>query len=136
MDPLHNYDECVQIETARCDARAACKGTETFDASYPGFDKDTCIAYAKENCRTRKIGAAGTLWDQRDVESCVTAIGDLSCDDLIPRGIDETESLDACWFIDGIDTAAPNSDTDTETDTDTDTDADTDTNDSGEDAGD
>ena len=115
MDPLHNYDECVQIESARCQARADCQGTdEAFDQAYPDFDNDTCIAYAKEHCRTRKI--AGTGWDQRDVAKCVDTIRALKddCDALIPRGVDETEYVDACWFIDGIDSAPPE---DTETDT-------------------
>ena len=119
MDPLHNYNECVEIESARCDARTECQGNEVFDKSYPDFDGATCLAYAKEHCRTRKIGADQDLWNQRDVDDCATAILGLAenCDALIPRGIDETEDLGACWFIDGKDTAAPEPEPDTNSDT-------------------
>jgi hypothetical protein len=111
-DGLHNYDECVQIETARCDVRAECQEDEAFDAAYPKFDRATCIAYIKEHCRTRKI--AGKNWDQSDVNKCATAVTGLkdNCDALIPRGIDETEDLDECWFINGIEPVESDDDTD------------------------
>lgn len=100
MDPKPNYSECVEIETARCEVRDGCIGDPSFDKSYPVFDTATCLTYAKEHCRTRKIGGEG--WDQADVEACTTAIENLPCAALIPRGIDETESIagDPCWFID------------------------------------
>lgn len=121
MDPLHNYNECVEIESARCEARTECQGNEAFDQSYPDFDHDTCITYAKEHCRTRKID--GTNWEQGNVDACAAAITALSenCDALIPRGNDETEAIRECWFIDGLDTAEPEMDTvDTNSDPDTD----------------
>ena len=117
MDPLHNYDECVEIERARCEVRGQCQQTEdkAFNKSYPDFDVDTCLAYAKEHCRTRKI--AGDGWDQRDVEDCVNSINALRdhCDALIPRGHDETEDLADCWFIDGVDSEHPPEDTEEDT---------------------
>jgi hypothetical protein len=103
MDPTPDYNECVQIETARCDIRAECKGDEDFDKEYPKFDGKTCIAYAKEHCRTREIGGDYTV---EQLEACVTAIReDLTCDDLIPRGTDEIKkkNLWDCHFIDGRD---------------------------------
>ncbi len=98
MDPKPNYTECVEIETARCQVRDRCVGDPAFDESYPDFDEATCITYAKEHCRTRKIGGEG--WDQADVEHCVTAVKALPCVALVPRGIDETEKISECWFID------------------------------------
>ena len=103
MDPTHNYDECVEIETARCKVRDACKGNAEFDKSYKDFDVKTCIAYSKEHCRTRKI--EGDDWDQGDVDKCVAAIMSLEkdCSRLIPRGIDETEEIGQCNFIENGD---------------------------------
>jgi hypothetical protein len=109
-EPVYNYSECVQIETARCDVRDGCTGEEEFDHSYPGFDRDTCVAYSKEHCKTRKLGGEG--WDQDDVEACALSILDLSCDDLIPRGNDETEKLKDCWFIEN-ENSDPGEDTET-----------------------
>ena len=106
MDPKPNYDECVDIETARCEARDSCVGGKKFDKEYPDFDVETCIAYAKEHCRTRKIGGEG--WDEDDVKACVDAIKQINkknqrCGELMPRGVDETEDLDACEFIEAPD---------------------------------
>ena len=103
MDPRPNYDECVDIETARCNVREQCRSNEDFDDEYPDFDVDACIRYGKEHCRTRKI--AGEDWVQRDVEDCVTAILSLksTCDQLFPRGVDETESIGQCNFLDNTD---------------------------------
>lgn len=101
MDPTPDYEECVKIETARCDARDQCRGEESFDEAYPHFDVDTCVAYAKEHCRTRKISGDYT---PQQVDDCVAAIiEDVTCDDLIPRGVDETKDLWDCHFIDDRD---------------------------------
>jgi len=100
MDPLHEYDECVKIENARCDLRAACQGKDAaFDKHFPDFDRDTCIAYAREHCRTREIQGQG--WTKSDLNACVEAISDLApsgCSRLDPA-VDETESLEECAFI-------------------------------------
>ena len=103
MDPKPDYDECVQIETARCEVRKQCEDAEGFKDSYKRFNVDTCIAYSKEHCSTRKI--RGTDWDQGNVEACVEAILSLKydCSRLIPKGIDETESIGQCNFIDNGD---------------------------------
>lgn len=130
LDDLHNYDECVQIETARCDVRAECQGDEAFDDAYPDFDRATCVAYIKEHCRTRKL--AGKTWDQSDIDKCATAVSELedNCDALIPRGVDETEDLDECWFINGSEPVDSTDDTD---DTDEDgSDTSTDSSDAGD----
>ena len=99
MDPRPNYDECVQIETARCDVRETCIGNKAFDKAYPDFDRDTCVAYSKEHCRTRRI--TGEDWEQKDVDKCVKAILSLKqdCGRLIPKGEDETEDIGQCNFI-------------------------------------
>ncbi len=100
MDDLHNYHECVDIETARCDLRDECLRNDSPDVkkSYPDFDQDTCVAYAKEHCRTRKIGNDFDR-DQADIELCITAILAFPCAD-VRKGNDETETLEACAFID------------------------------------
>lgn len=101
MDATPDYSECVQIETARCDIREQCRGKKAFDEAYPKFDGDTCVAYAKEHCRTRKIEGDYT---EQQLEACVKAIReDLTCKDLIPRGVVETETLWDCAFIDDRD---------------------------------
>ncbi len=110
MDPIYNYNECVEIETARCNVREECKGDKTFDKSYPNFDVKSCISYAKEHCRTRKI--KGDNWDQKNVDSCSAAILQLKddCRTLTPKGVDETEELSECSFIEGNDTDSTASD--------------------------
>ena len=101
MDPTPDYDECVKIETARCDIRTDCMGRPAFDKAYPDFDGETCIAYAEEHCRTRRIKEG---YEPRQVERCAGSIRrDLTCADLIPRGVDETKDLCACAFISGKD---------------------------------
>ena len=72
-----------------------------FNKEYPGFDEKNCIAYAEEHCRTRKIGGDSRSWGQQDVEACVNAINGLSssCIKLTPRGVDETEDLPQCDFL-------------------------------------
>jgi hypothetical protein len=100
MDPTPDYDECVEIETARCDIREACLGDAAFDASYPKFDGATCVAYAKEHCRTRKIIGDYT---PRQLDACINAMQELTCQELIPRGVDETKTLWDCAFIDDRD---------------------------------
>ncbi len=103
MDPTPDYDECVEIETARCDIRSDCVGNKKFDEAYPKFDGDTCVAYAKEHCRTRKIEGD---YDPRQLERCVRSIRrDLTCSDLTPKGVDEIVEADlcACRFLTGRD---------------------------------
>ena len=104
MDSLHEYDECVEIETARCDLRNECKKTndEVFKEKFSGFDKDTCIAYAKEHCRTREIQGVESVAEE-DVTKCADAIVALApqrCAELDP-GVDETEEWleEECGFI-------------------------------------
>lgn len=109
MDSLHDYDECVEIETARCDLRDACKkaGDKEFEKNFSDFDKDTCIAYAKEHCRTREIKGDESEGEgavaQDDIKKCTDAIKAMApdrCDELDP-GVDETEKWleTECWFI-------------------------------------
>ncbi|MCP4674010.1 MAG: hypothetical protein GY854_00510 [Deltaproteobacteria bacterium] len=116
QDPLHEYKECKEIENARCELRKDCykAGNAEFRKEYKGFDYDTCIAYAREHCRTRKIGGgedevaeAKSDWNNSDVDDCVEAIGTIcpdQCKDL-DKSIDETESnkfpavAEVCWFI-------------------------------------
>jgi hypothetical protein len=118
MDPRPNYDECVQIETARCRVRGECQGIDEFDNAYGGFDVDTCISYSKEHCRTRRLN--GVNWTQKDVDACVDAILSLKndCTRLLPKGIDETEKIGQCNFIDNgdaglIDLSTESDDSDT-----------------------
>ena len=128
MDPLKNYDACIEIETARCEKRHSCRDNETFQSRFDDFDKETCIAYIKEHCRTREIQGEG--WDDRDVERCAQAIrDDVACDQLDP-GVDETQEYleDACWFIEAEeDDERTDTSTDTSTDTQSGDDASTDT---------
>ena len=116
QDPLHEYKECKEIENARCALRRDCykAGNTEFRKEYKGFDYDTCVAYAREHCRTRKIGGGEEVdiedngeWNNTDVDKCVEAIGALypaQCKDL-DKSIDETESdkfptvAEVCWFI-------------------------------------
>lgn len=122
MDPLKNYDACIEIETARCEKRHSCRDNEEFQKRFNDFDVKTCIAYIKEHCRTREIQGEG--WNDRDVEECAVAIReDLACGQLDP-GVDETEEYleEACWFIEA---EKKDEQTDTETDTSTDTTTDT-----------
>lgn len=104
MDPLHDYDECVRIESARCDLRERCR-TEApthIDKNFPHFDLATCRAYAKENCRVREIGTEA--WTEREVSQCISAIQKIdNCTSLNPK-VDETENLPACAFIEDRDT--------------------------------
>ena len=136
MDPRPDYNECVQIETARCDVRAACVGHEKFDNEYKNFDRDTCVAYSKEHCRTREI--EGEKWDQKDIDACVKAILSLkqNCDMLLPKGEDETEALGQCNFIENGDAGiyTPKKKTTDTDETPTDSE-DSDTSDGSEDAG-
>ena len=107
MDNLHDYKECVEIETARCELRDNCKdqGNPAFMKEFGDFDYDTCIAYCKEHCRTRKIGGGDwENWTGHDVDNCVAAIVDLCpnhCKDLHPS-VDETEwpfMEEVCGFL-------------------------------------
>jgi hypothetical protein len=136
MDPLHNYDACVEIETARCQKRADCIA-DAADFEYPGFDYDTCVTYYKENCRTREMnGLHADQAAEKDVQGCIDAIRKLSCD-KISWGVNETYDLPACDFLEDHDTGIDRdsgSDTDGDTDGDTDTDGDSDV-DGGADAG-
>lgn len=115
MDPLHDYRECVKIETARCQLRENCD---------PSFEYDTCVAYYKEFCRTRKLKGPGsdTLTDEM-VQACVEAVLAVPCETLNP-GVDETEALEECRFIqkqsedteaDAGDQGTDDEDTDTDT---------------------
>lgn len=97
MDSLRDYQECKDIETARCDLRDSCKGDKVFDKQFPGFDRATCVAYAAEHCRTREIGGA-VDWEGTDVDKCVAAILTVDCA-VLQKGDDETETLDPCAFI-------------------------------------
>ena len=102
MDPLKNYDECVEIETARCALRQDCKGVGDFDAEFPNFEYDTCVAYAEEHCRTTEL--ADPDCDPNlpaCVDACVAAIEALApdfCDDL-EMNYNETADLPACDFL-------------------------------------
>jgi hypothetical protein len=118
MDPRPNYDECVQIEEARCEVRKDCMKDDDVAEAYSDFDFDTCIAYSKEHCRTREI--QGEKWDQKNITACVEAIRSLKydCKRLLPKGEDETEAIGQCNFIENgdagpIDLAPKSHDTDT-----------------------
>lgn len=127
MDPLKDYDACIEIETARCEKRHSCRDNEVFRTRFDDFDVKTCIAYIKEHCRTREIQGEG--WNDRDVEECAVAIQeDLACEKLDP-GVDETGEYleEACWFIE-----AEKKDEQTDTDTDASTNATADTQSSGD----
>ncbi|MBW2278643.1 MAG: hypothetical protein JRF63_14215, partial [Deltaproteobacteria bacterium] len=123
MDPLHDYNKCVKVETARCQLRESCVS---------GFDYGTCVAFYKEFCRTRKINGPGSdmLTDEM-VQACVDAILAVPCESLIP-GFDETELLPECEFLqkepEDTDPDAGDGDAGGDTDTDTDTDTEVDSN--------
>ena len=115
MDDLHDYKECVQIETARCKLRDDCKqhGDPTFLQEFKGFDYDTCVAYAKEHCRTRKIGGGDwDTWNGTHVDNCAAAIEGLFpeyCSDLHPS-VDETEwpfMEPVCGFLNEVEEEPP-----------------------------
>jgi hypothetical protein len=128
MDPLHDYQECVQIETARCKLRQDCKksGNAVFKEKFKDFDYDTCVAYAKEHCRTREIGGGDENvwqnWSDKDVDKCADAILALfpnHCVDLDPS-VDETEwdfMDDVCGFLNKIEKEEPEEDAGTEEET-------------------
>ena len=92
MDSLHDYDNCVKIETARCKVRAKCD---------LGFDDDTCIAYYKEFCRTRQIkGPDSNDATKTRVTACVEAISALAGDcNLFDPTVNETQKLSECYFL-------------------------------------
>ena len=98
MDPLHDYEECKKIEIARCDLRDSCRNDSEFQEHFSDFDRDTCVAYAKEHCRTREIGGGGIDWGDKHVEACIDAIRGVTCSSL-RKSDDETEQLPACAFI-------------------------------------
>jgi len=106
MDDLYNYAECKRIESARCELRKNCVEADdpTFDKNFKDFDYDTCLTYAQEHCRTRKIGWDESEWNSKNVEECTEAILSLypdHCKDL-RKADDETEWTilgDACVFI-------------------------------------
>jgi hypothetical protein len=111
-DPLNDYGACVKIETARCALREKCD---------PTFDLDTCKAYYAEYCRTREIdGPDGKNATAAEVQSCVDAIGTLSCS-VLDDSVDETDLLTDCSFLwpkeDEDASAGDTDDTDTGTDT-------------------
>ena len=110
MDPLEDYQECVEIETARCSLREKCSSS---------FDFDTCVAYAREHCRTRQIpnDCNGSNNLQPCVNACVDAIEQVDCD-LLEMSYNETENLEECEFLDPPD-EEPDAGSDTDTDTDT-----------------
>jgi hypothetical protein len=97
MDPLHDYQECRAIERARCDLRESCD---------PGFDTATCYAYYDELCRTRELKGPGaeTLTDAQ-LQACLAAVAAFPCEQLNP-GIDETEALPECGFVQTVDSGA------------------------------
>jgi hypothetical protein len=105
LDSLQDYEECKEIENARCALRQKCdeSGNQAFQKEFPNFDFATCVAYAKEHCRTRKIGSTAS-WKPSDVHACAQAISALDlafCSELDPA-VDETESAPLasfCWFI-------------------------------------
>jgi hypothetical protein len=89
-DPLHDYGDCVKIETARCELRERCE---------PGFDLATCEAYYEEFCRTREIdGPDGKSASDAEVQACVDAIGTLDCA-VLDDSTDETDLLTDCSFL-------------------------------------
>ena len=89
-----HYEECVDIEDARCVVRDLCS------EDFPDFDLRHCQIYAGENCRVR--GILGEF-KKSDVEDCKDAILALPCDDpnLVDDDEDETESIPECDFIEG-----------------------------------
>jgi hypothetical protein len=102
MDPLHDYDECVAIEEARCERRGECQAEGTLSSSFKKFDRDTCVSHAKEHCRIKKLGQdLATDTDSDPLSSCIEAIGNVDCKSLDPK-YDETERLPECWFIDPL----------------------------------
>ncbi|MCU0663771.1 MAG: hypothetical protein MUC50_15760 [Myxococcota bacterium] len=134
MDPLQDYRECVNLETARCDLREGCVGNASFDKEFPDFDRDTCVAYAKEHCRTRKIGASD--FTQAQVKACIEAIAKTPCDSLA-MNVAETRDLEECAFLitqnpDSTDTQSDNP-TETASDTETTTSSQTESSDTGQD---
>ncbi len=122
VEEKHDSKQCKEIEIARCELRLNCQTEASedpvekadFDHRFPGFDLDTCIAFAKEHCGTKKLGAKVLCTEQSInlcVDQCVEAIlalgptpadagvqGPNSCDDL-SRGEDETLDLPECDFI-------------------------------------
>lgn len=117
-DPLHDYQECVDIETARCRLRASCVGVSSFDKEFPNFDENTCVAYAKEHCRTRKIHASG--FTRKQVDDCIDAIAQVPCENLA-MNTTETMALSECAFL----TAPVSSDTESQPQTSSDSAVDT-----------
>ena len=86
MDDLHNYNDCVQIETARCEFRDRC------DA---GFDVAGCVTYYEEFCRTRKIKAD---FKETQVDDCLADIDALGSAEQCVR-LDELGSKsEICVF--------------------------------------
>jgi hypothetical protein len=100
MDPLHDYKACVKVQKARCELRESC--------GLLSVDLETCYAYYEEFCRTRKMNGPGSdnLTDEM-VDACVAAILTVPCEMLGP-GIDETELVPECEFL-----QKPGEDTDT-----------------------
>jgi hypothetical protein len=126
VEERHDYKQCVEIETARCELRDNCliydeynpNLANPFNKRFPGFNLDTCIDFAREHCGTRKLGASSLCSGQGKeintcVEECVAAILDLGPDpedptapgpnecDYLERGLDETLRLEECNFIQG-----------------------------------
>ena len=94
MDELHSYEECVQIETARCELRESCEG----ELGYK-FDYDTCVVYYEEFCRTRKMNGPGSAaLTQAMVDACIAAIMQVPCK-WLNDGLDETDMLPECDFL-------------------------------------
>ncbi|MFO8070917.1 MAG: hypothetical protein R6V85_03485 [Polyangia bacterium] len=130
MDPLENYRACVRIEKARCELRKSCDST---------FDRASCESYYEEFCRTRHLEGPGSdALTSDQVDACVEAILAYDCALLNP-GIDETESIPECGFIEKpSEDAGSDAGTDTDTGSESDTGTDTDTgpqSDAGPDAG-
>ena len=102
MDPLHNYNACVDIETARCQKREECKNS---------FDQKTCVSFYKEFCRTRRFKGPGREnLTEANINACIAAIDSIECSsfdaDVNPNSLDIFD-IDADsgtpWYCDYLD---------------------------------
>lgn len=123
VEDKHDYNQCKDIEYARCELRANCQTAAyqnedpearvDFDDRFPDFELEQCISHAREHCGTKKLGAKSRCKELSInicVDQCVEAILNLGprfdagvmegphCDDL-ERGIDETLPLPECDFV-------------------------------------
>ncbi|NLN61789.1 MAG: hypothetical protein GX146_02805 [Myxococcales bacterium] len=86
MGDLTHYDECIDVETARCELRHRC------DAS---FDVSGCTMYYREFCRTRKIESEFTAVQ---VDACVADIDKLGTPEQCQRVANMKGKTEVCAF--------------------------------------